>query len=174
MDSLFTDIDVLKVTFSSCPVQESLGILGRKWTLLVLRNIGLYRVQRFNEMLKITPGLTKRVLSMRLKELEKEQFIQVIDRKQNFTKWDLTEKGKDSLTILMVLAQFGTKYYSSKVFKDHKPRNLNDVFELSYIQEILSRLLPDNYLFDSYSRNKFEERSQTQTLAPETISNVSK
>ena len=111
---------------------------------------------------------------MRLKELEIEEFIQVTDRKQNYTKWDLTEKGKDSLTILMVLAQFGTKYYSSKVFKDQKPRNLNEVFELSYIQEIMSRLLPDNYLFDVYSRNKFDERSRTQTLAPETLTNVSK
>jgi len=41
-------------------VKASRDVLGRKWALLVLRNIGLYRTQRFNEMARITPGLTKR------------------------------------------------------------------------------------------------------------------
>ena len=143
MDSLCTDIDILKVNFSSCPVQESLGILGHKWTLLVLRNIGLYHKQRFNEMLKITPGLTKRVLSLRLKELEQEQFIEVIEKNQNCIKWELTEKGRDSLAILLIMVQFGSKYYAAKVFKDKKPRNLDEIFETSYIHGILSRLIPE-------------------------------
>jgi len=41
-------------------VKASRDVLGRKWALLVLRNIGLYRTQRFNEMARIAPGLRKR------------------------------------------------------------------------------------------------------------------
>lgn len=134
---------VLKVKFSACPVEASLGILGKKWTLIVLRNIGLYRKQRFNEMLKITPGLTKRILSMRLKELEQDNFIRVAEKDKNFTKWELTEKGFDSLAILMVLVQFGSKYYADRVFKDKKPRTLDEVFEEDYIQKILADFIPD-------------------------------
>ena len=71
----------LRVQFEGgCPVKASLDVLGRKWALLVLRNIGLYRTQRFNEMLRITPGLTKRVLAMRLKELEEGGFIRPEER----------------------------------------------------------------------------------------------
>ena len=143
MESLYPEDYVLKVNFKTCPVQATLGILGHKWALIVLRNIGLYHKQRFNEMLKITPGLTKRVLSMRLKELEQENFIEIIDRGQNFTKWDLTEKGKDSLAILMVMVQFGSKYYAEEVFNDKKPRNLDEVFDESYINETMSKLFTD-------------------------------
>ncbi len=138
-----TDETVLKVNFVGCPVLASLGILGHKWALIVLRNIALYRKQRFNEMLKMTPGLTKRVLSMRLKELESDNFITVVEKDKNMTRWDLTEKGRDSLSILMVLVQFGSKYYADKVFKDKKPRALEEVFEESYIHKIMDPMFPE-------------------------------
>lgn len=139
----------LKVDFNYCPVEASLGVLGHKWTLLIIRNIGLYRKQRFNEMLKITPGLTKRVLSMRLKELESDNFIEVVDKGKNYTKWDLTQKGKDSLAILMVMVQFGAKYYAEKVFEDKRPRQLNEIFDDSYIQETMQQLTIDNDQVDA-------------------------
>jgi DNA-binding HxlR family transcriptional regulator len=131
----------LKVEFESCPVQASLGTLGRKWALLVLRNIGLYHAQRFNEMLKVTPGLTKRVLSMRLRELEHEGFIEITKTERNYKKWDLTEKGNDVLPILMAFVQFGSKWYAEQVFSDKKPRALKDVFDESYIQKIMRNMM---------------------------------
>ncbi len=130
----------LKVEFENCPVQASLGVLGRKWSLLILRNIELFGKHRFNEMLKVTPGLTRRVLSMKLKELEQEGFIIVSDSGRNFLKWDLTEKGRDVLPILMTLAQFGSKWYADQVFTDKIPRTLNDIFEESYIHQVMRNL----------------------------------
>ena len=127
----------LKVDFASCPVQASMGPLGRKWALLVLRNIALYRKQRFNEMLRITPGLTRRVLAMRLRELEGEGFIEVVQKGRNYSKWDLTEKGRDVLPVLMALVQFGSKWYAKEVFSDRRPRALKDVFRESYIKKIM-------------------------------------
>ena len=47
--------------------------------MLVLRDIGILGVDRFNRLLASIPGLTPRVLSMRLK-LEKEGFIKCIER----------------------------------------------------------------------------------------------
>ena len=130
----------LKVEFENCPVQASLGVLGRKWSLLILRNIELFGKRRFNEMLKVTPGLSKRVLSMRLKELEEEGFIVISDSGRNFLKWDLTEKGQDVLPILMTFAQFGSKWYADQVFTDKIPRRLNDIFEESYIHQVMRNL----------------------------------
>lgn len=130
----------LKVEFAGCPVKASLDVLGHKWALLVLRNIGLYRAQRFNDMLRITPGLTKRVLAMRLHELHRGGFIQAVERGPQYTKWGLTEKGKDALPILMMLVRFGSKWYANEVFADKRSRSLSDVFQNSYIREILGRL----------------------------------
>jgi DNA-binding HxlR family transcriptional regulator len=131
----------LKVQFENCPVQASLGTLGRKWALLILRNIELFDKHRFNELLKATPGLTKRVLSMRLKELEDGGFIKVVEKGISYSKWDLTEKGKDTLPVLMALVQFGSKWYADQVFEDKKPRALKEVFEESYIQTIMRDLM---------------------------------
>lgn len=132
----------LKVGFENCPVQASLGILGRKWSLLVLRNIELYGKHRFNEMLKVTPGITKRVLSMRLKELEREGFIVVSESGPNYSKWNLTEKGRDVLPILMMIARFGSKWHADQVFADKVPRSLTDVFDEKYVQEIMKDSQP--------------------------------
>lgn len=144
----------LKVEFENCPVQASLGILGRKWSLLVLRNIELYGKRRFNEMLKVTPGITKRVLSMRLKELEREGFIAVAESGPNYSKWELTEKGRDVLPILMMIARFGSKWYADLVFADKVPRSLADVFDEKYIQEIMKDSQARALLPLSYARRK--------------------
>ena len=132
-----------KIEFESCPVQASLGILGRKYALLIIRDIGLFHKHRFNEILRVTPGLTKRVLSMRLKELEKGDFIKVVERELSYSKWDLTEKGRDTLPILMSLVQFGSKYYADRVFEDKMPRVFYEIFDESYIEEIMRIMVID-------------------------------
>jgi DNA-binding HxlR family transcriptional regulator len=119
-----------KVKIINCPIKTSLGILGKKWTLLIIRDIGFLKIQRFNRILDSIHGLTPRVLSMRLKELEKEGLIECIEEKKSPTRvlWRLTDKGKDTLPILMMLTAFGSKWYSSIVFEDKMPRKLNEIF----------------------------------------------
>ena len=131
----------LIVRFTGCPVQASLDVLGRKWALLVLRNIGLFRTQRFNEMLRVTPGMTKRVLAMRLKELDQAGFIRAVERRRNCTRWALTEKGEDALPILMTLVHFGSKWYAEDVFADRRPRALSEIFERAYIRKVLGEVV---------------------------------
>ena len=126
-----------KIEFESCPVEAGLGVLGRKWALLILRNIALFRVQRFNAMLRVTPGLTKRVLALRLAELEREGFIRRLEKRPSFTQWELTEKGQDVLPVLMTLVRFASKWHADQVFADKRPRPLNAVFEEAYIRRIL-------------------------------------
>ncbi len=57
------------VSFTSCPIATSLGVLGKKWTILIIRDIGMRKMERFSELLKGVQGITPRVLSQRLKEL---------------------------------------------------------------------------------------------------------
>jgi DNA-binding HxlR family transcriptional regulator len=119
------------VNFAQCPIKASLGVLGKKWTLLVLRDIGILGVDRFNRILDSTPGLTPRVLSMRLKELEKEGFIKCIEKEKPpmvVVRWALTEKGRDILPILLQYTAFGSKWHADVVFEDKTPRKLNKLF----------------------------------------------
>lgn len=101
---------VVKLNFPAYPVRASLGVLGRKWAFLVLMNIAIGRAQRFNDLLRSTPGMSKRILAMRLSELERHGFIARAEQTRRFTRWQLTHKGADVLPVLLTLIHFGSKW----------------------------------------------------------------
>jgi DNA-binding HxlR family transcriptional regulator len=120
-----------EVKFAQCPIKTSLGVLGKKWTMLVLRDIGFLGVDRFSQLLHSIHGLTPRVLSMRLKELEDEGFIERIENGKSpmIVRWTLTEKGRDALPILMLFTAFGSKWHADVVFEDKTPRALSELYQ---------------------------------------------
>lgn len=131
-----------QVKFVNCPIRTSLGILGKKWTVLIIRDIGVRKINRFNRILESIPGLTPRVLSMRLKELEKEGLIECIEKEKSPQRpmiilWRLTEKGKDTLPILMQMVAFSSKWYADVIFEDKKPRKFSEIFPQPEAREII-------------------------------------
>jgi DNA-binding HxlR family transcriptional regulator len=100
----------VRLNFSAYPVQASLGVLGRKWALLILMNIALSRAQRFNEILRSAPGMNRRVLVMRLRELERDGFIERGETWQGYSRWELTKKGADVLPVLLTLIHFASRW----------------------------------------------------------------
>ena len=118
------------VEFKTCPIRVSLGVLGKKWTLLILRNIAFLKIDRFNQIRRSIPGLTSRVLIMRLRELEETGLIEpnVIQHKPKLVRWALTEKGEDTIPILMSLISFGAKWYANVVFEDKQARTVHELF----------------------------------------------
>ena len=101
----------------------------------------MMKKERFNQLLKSTPGLTPRVLSSRLRELEREGMIERVEEKKgpNFVRWGLTEKGNDTIPILMRFAAFGSKWYAEKVFEDKAPRRLREVYPAWEAQSVEKR-----------------------------------
>jgi DNA-binding HxlR family transcriptional regulator len=129
-----------QVKFVNCPIRTSLGILGKKWTILIIRDIGVRKINRFNRILESIAGLTPRVLSMRLKELEKEGLIECIEKKKSSTMmvlWRLTEKGKDTLPILMQMVAFSSKWYADLIFEDKRPRKFSEIFPQPEAREMI-------------------------------------
>ncbi|MCI4324788.1 MAG: helix-turn-helix transcriptional regulator [Thermoplasmata archaeon] len=113
-----------------CPIRASLGILGRKWALVVLRDIAFWPDQTFGQLLGRSKGLTPRVLTNRLRELRTEELIEKIadprdDRKVHYR---LTPKGKDVVPILMALSAFGLRHLAPEVTSDGRPRTLEQTF----------------------------------------------
>jgi DNA-binding HxlR family transcriptional regulator len=127
-----------EVKFAQCPIKTSLGVLGKKWAMLVLRDIGILGVDRFNLLLDSIAGLTPRVLSMRLKELQKEGFIECIEKAKSPTivRWTLTEKGRDTLPILLQFTAFGSKWHGDVVFEDRIPRRPDELFHPNRVKVI--------------------------------------
>jgi DNA-binding HxlR family transcriptional regulator len=121
---------------SACPIATTLGVIGKKWAILVIRDISMRKCERFSELLKSVNGITPRVLSMRLKELEDGGYIERTEVKQRpiVVKWGLTEKGWDTLPILMSLVAFGSKWHADTVFADRKARDVKEVYPQKNLQ----------------------------------------
>jgi len=100
-----SELAYLKFRFAECPVKTTLGVLGKKWTMLILRDIGVYKKERFNRLLESIPGITPRVLATRLKELERAGLIRIVEKRNSpmVVRWALTEKGVDAIPILMMI-----------------------------------------------------------------------
>ncbi len=127
----------MKLEFLSCPVQASLKVLGREWAFLVLTAIALFRANRFNDLIRAMPGLSKRLLTMRLRELESAGFIVRAESRLGYVRWELTPKGADVVPILLTMVQFSAKWYAEEIFEDGGARPLHDVFEERYIRKVL-------------------------------------
>jgi DNA-binding HxlR family transcriptional regulator len=75
-------------------------------------NIALGRAKRFNELLRSSPGMSKRILAIRLRELESNGFITRAEQGRGFTRWEVTPKGVDVLPVLLTLIHFGSKWHA--------------------------------------------------------------
>ena len=116
--------------FAACPVRASLGGLGRKWALLVLRDVALLGDVTFGELLQRNTGLTPRALSMRLKDLRKEGLIERVEDERDARRvhYQLTRRGEDAVPIVTAFIQYGIRHHADRVFEDERPRELEQVF----------------------------------------------
>lgn len=116
--------------FKKCPIEVTMNVLGKKWALLILRDIALRKVNRFNQIRRSLPELTPRVLIMRLHELQEAELIEsvIIKEAPRIVEWHLTEKGKDIVPILLSVMSFGAKWYPDEVFEDHRARTLEEIY----------------------------------------------
>ncbi|MDH5229385.1 MAG: helix-turn-helix transcriptional regulator [Gammaproteobacteria bacterium] len=97
---------------SSCPVTNSLDILGDKWTLIVVRDLLLRRQASYSELCQSPEQIPTNILSDRLKRLEKHKIVQR-DLYQNKPKryhYRLTDKGEDLKPVMLALVKWGLKH----------------------------------------------------------------
>ncbi|HWO69432.1 MAG TPA: helix-turn-helix domain-containing protein [Actinomycetota bacterium] len=94
-----------------CPAAAALEVLGRKWAGEILWAL-LDGPRRFTEILALVPGLTDRVLSARLKELQR---IGVVTRRQYEeipprVEYALTPRGRDLAPVLEAMARWSRRW----------------------------------------------------------------
>jgi DNA-binding HxlR family transcriptional regulator len=132
----------LKVRFSKCPVGLSVGVLGRKWTLLILRDIGAYGVDRFNRLLESIPGIPPKVLSTRLRELEALGLIQKLETSRTpiRVRWGLTDRGKDLIPIMMMITAFQSKHNPELIHPGKPSMKVHEMYDREAMR-ILEKML---------------------------------
>lgn len=96
---------------TGCPVEATLEIIGGKWKGVILFHL-LGGTKRFNELKRLMPGVTLRMLARQLRELEAAQIVarKVSAQIPPKVEYSLTEYGKTLEPILVSLRNWGLDY----------------------------------------------------------------
>lgn len=95
----------------NCPVGVVLRILGGKWKLSILCAL-LDETKRFSELRRLNPGITQRMLTNQLRELEADLVVtrKIYAEVPPKVEYSLTEVGKKLQPILQQLEEWGRTY----------------------------------------------------------------
>ena len=122
-----SQVDMMKC----CPIDNTFKIIGKKFTIHIIRNMAIMGQTRFNQLLDSIEDSNPKTLSARLKEMEQANLITrtVYDEVPIKVEYKLTKKGEDLTGIIGQMAAFSMKHYAKDVFKDGKPRKLKQIFK---------------------------------------------
>ena len=99
-----------------CPrFHHAVELIGRRWSGAIL-NAMLPGSQCFNELLAIVPGLSDRLLTERLRELEAEGLVRrnVIPGPPVRVSYEMTEAGKDLEPVIRALGKWAERWVTIK------------------------------------------------------------
>lgn len=95
----------------ACPVEMTLQLIGNKWKILILRDL-LTGTKRFGELKKSVTGITQKVLTSNLRDMEtsglltREVFPEVPPR----VEYTLTDTGYSLEPVLNSMSSWGEIY----------------------------------------------------------------
>ena len=109
--------------FKISPIQFTLDILSRKWTIEILENLRTGR-KRYSDLLNLNEQITSKVLSERLKELYELGLIDKIitNIMPVKAKYELTEKGHYLIPIFFEMALFSSLNFPEIIFTNDRTR----------------------------------------------------
>jgi DNA-binding HxlR family transcriptional regulator len=108
----------------SCPIETTFKIIGKKWTVLIIREMFRGTTQ-FNRFLENIDGITPKVLTERLRELQKFGIVRrrIVSEYPIRVEYEMTDLGKEFEPVLLAAASFSMRNMPKIVFKDGKSRN---------------------------------------------------
>lgn len=98
-----------------CPVSRTLDVVGERWTLLIVRDL-LVGTTRFNDLARGLPGLSRSLLTKRLRHLERAGVVS-----RSGQDYLLTPSGRALEPIVFGMAEWGARY----MFGDPQPDELD-------------------------------------------------
>lgn len=87
-----------------CPVEVSVDLLSGKWKCLMLWHLN-EGTKRYKELERIVPGVSQKMLTQQLKEMEKDGLVSrtVFPEVPPRVEYTLTELGKSAFPILEMM-----------------------------------------------------------------------
>ena len=110
-------------------MEDALGILVGKWKPIILLILLQEGTQRFSELKRRVPGITQKMLTNQLRELEEEDIItrKVYPQVPPKVEYSMTEYGKSLEPILVLCMNWGTAHTLHKMKKAQQQSGLQSI-----------------------------------------------
>lgn len=98
----------MKQAVTGCSVEEAMRLLGGRWRLLLVSYL-LDGSKRFNELRRLMPGISQRMLTLDLRALEEANLVArtVYPTVPVKVEYSLTEDGRRLQAVVAVVKEFG-------------------------------------------------------------------
>lgn len=95
-----------------CPVEATLAVIGGKWKAVILFHLSNDGTHRFAELRHRIPGVSERMLTQQLRELENDGIVhrKVYPEVPPKVEYSLTNYGKTLRPITTVMCEWGKKH----------------------------------------------------------------
>jgi len=99
----------------TCSVEITLEIIGGRWKVLILREL-LQGTKRFNELHRALPGITQKMLTQQLREMESDGILhrEVYPQVPPKVEYSLTPIGQTLQPMLTVMHEWGIRYLEAQ------------------------------------------------------------
>ncbi|ANE86407.1 MAG TPA: HxlR family transcriptional regulator [Bacillus sp. (in: Bacteria)] len=109
----------------SCPVEAMVEVIGGKWKGVILYHL-LDGKKRFNELKRLKPNITQRMLTLQLRELEADGIIhrEVYREVPPKVEYSLTDLGESLRPVILLMMEWAT-HNMEKVLESRDTKNNN-------------------------------------------------
>jgi DNA-binding HxlR family transcriptional regulator len=94
-----------------CPVQATSNVMAGKWKVLIVWHLS-FGSRRFAELRELLPGVSEKVLTAQLRELERDAVVRRLAAKTIPLRVDymLSDAGKELIPVMEAMCSWGTKH----------------------------------------------------------------
>ncbi|MBZ0216635.1 MAG: helix-turn-helix transcriptional regulator [Fimbriimonadaceae bacterium] len=106
---------------ANCPTEAALEVIGGKWKSLILSHL-LMETKRFNELRRLLPNITQRMLTKQLRELEKDNLVRrkIYAEVPPRVEYSLTDLGRTLEPLINLLRAWGETHMMARVRRDDR------------------------------------------------------
>jgi DNA-binding HxlR family transcriptional regulator len=101
-----------------CPIARASEFLAERWSFIILRNIVLIGCRTFNEIADGAPGLSRGLLSKRLRDLERAGVVEIRPKPDGpGSTYEPTQAGRELSEVMLALQRWGSQW--AELTPDH-------------------------------------------------------
>ena len=101
----------MKPKRSKCPAETTLSVIGGRWKILILYHL-FQGIKRFSELQRAIGGITQKVLTQQLREMERDGLVhrEVYPQVPPKVEYSLTLLGESLKPVIAAMCKWGTKF----------------------------------------------------------------